>query len=228
MLALRAASVTAFCYNVLCEKYATRQVSLQSGLVCHCASVSRAPHPVACQVYRYCPSWALDWDYRKQNINKEILKHSSGTPSLSLVPMPVSRCQSPNASLPMPVSRCQSPGASLPLPFVSCSAGITAAFCSRHHLPARGSRTSLSQLLCPGDVACRLLGPLPVRWTLSCFVRGHCALSVVIVCCRGCLSLELGSWSSPLLLSYRAKSRARTMSEKDRETVDGCAIFFHK
>lgn len=30
------------CYNVLCDKYATRQM------------------------YGYCPSWALNWDYRKK------------------------------------------------------------------------------------------------------------------------------------------------------------------
>lgn len=30
------------CYNVLCDKYATRQM------------------------YGYCPSWALSWDYRKK------------------------------------------------------------------------------------------------------------------------------------------------------------------
>lgn len=32
------------CYNVLCEKYATRQM------------------------YGYCPSWALNWEYRKKVI----------------------------------------------------------------------------------------------------------------------------------------------------------------
>lgn len=37
------------CYNVLCDKYATRQL------------------------YGYCPSWALSWDYRKKNIIQEIL-----------------------------------------------------------------------------------------------------------------------------------------------------------
>lgn len=33
---------TVMCYNVLCDKYATRQM------------------------YGYCPSWALNWDYRKK------------------------------------------------------------------------------------------------------------------------------------------------------------------
>lgn len=37
------------CYNVLCDKYATRQL------------------------YGYCPSWALNWEYRKKNIMQEIL-----------------------------------------------------------------------------------------------------------------------------------------------------------
>ena len=36
-------------YNVLCDKYATRQQ------------------------YGYCPSWALAWDYRKSIIMKELL-----------------------------------------------------------------------------------------------------------------------------------------------------------
>jgi CCR4-NOT transcription complex subunit 6 len=40
--------MTVLCYNVLSDKYATRQL------------------------YAYCPSWALDWDYRKQQILKEI------------------------------------------------------------------------------------------------------------------------------------------------------------
>eukprot|EP00041_Stephanoeca_diplocostata_P015550 m.297136 g.297136 ORF g.297136 m.297136 type:complete len:513 (-) comp20076_c0_seq1:197-1735(-) len=39
---------TVFCYNVLCSKYATRQL------------------------YSYCPPWALEWDYRKENILKEL------------------------------------------------------------------------------------------------------------------------------------------------------------
>lgn len=37
------------CYNVLCDKYATRQL------------------------YGYCPSWALNWEYRKKNIMQEIM-----------------------------------------------------------------------------------------------------------------------------------------------------------
>eukprot|EP00045_Choanoeca_perplexa_P006991 m.61400 g.61400 ORF g.61400 m.61400 type:complete len:496 (-) comp13875_c0_seq1:83-1570(-) len=101
-------SVTAFCYNVLCEKYATRQV------------------------YRYCPSWALEWDYRKQNINKEILKHSS-------------------------------------------------------------------DIICLQEVAGQAY---------------HSFFSQ---------EMSRAGYSG----RYRPKSRARTMSEKDRETVDGCAIFFH-
>ena len=36
------------CYNVLCDKYATRQV------------------------YGYCPTWALDWEYRKVRIMDQI------------------------------------------------------------------------------------------------------------------------------------------------------------
>ena len=36
------------CYNVLCDKYATRQL------------------------YGYCPNWALSWDYRRTAIMQEI------------------------------------------------------------------------------------------------------------------------------------------------------------
>ena len=39
---------TVMCYNVLCEKYATRQL------------------------YGYCPSWALSWSYRRKGIMEEI------------------------------------------------------------------------------------------------------------------------------------------------------------
>jgi CCR4-NOT transcription complex subunit 6 len=39
---------TTMCYNVLCDKYATRQY------------------------YGYCPAWALTWDYRKKLILDEI------------------------------------------------------------------------------------------------------------------------------------------------------------
>lgn len=52
---------TVMCYNVLCEKYATRQL------------------------YGYCPSWALLWDYRKQNIMKELLNYSADVISLQEV-----------------------------------------------------------------------------------------------------------------------------------------------
>lgn len=44
---------TVMCYNVLCDKYATRQM------------------------YGYCPSWALNWDYRKKvslKATKNVLK----------------------------------------------------------------------------------------------------------------------------------------------------------
>ena len=39
---------TTMCYNVLCDKYATRQY------------------------YGYCPAWALAWDYRKKLILDDI------------------------------------------------------------------------------------------------------------------------------------------------------------
>lgn len=40
---------TVMSYNVLCDKYATRQM------------------------YGYCPSWALAWEYRKAALLKEIM-----------------------------------------------------------------------------------------------------------------------------------------------------------
>ena len=46
-----AATFTVMCYNVLCDKYCTRQL------------------------YGYCPTWALNWDFRKKGIMDEI-KHS--------------------------------------------------------------------------------------------------------------------------------------------------------
>ena len=45
------ATFTVMCYNVLCDKYCTRQL------------------------YGYCPTWALNWDFRKKGIMDEI-KHS--------------------------------------------------------------------------------------------------------------------------------------------------------
>ncbi|XP_026307243.2 CCR4-NOT transcription complex subunit 6 isoform X2 [Piliocolobus tephrosceles] len=49
------------CYNVLCDKYATRQL------------------------YGYCPSWALNWDYRKKAIIQEILSCNADIVSLQEV-----------------------------------------------------------------------------------------------------------------------------------------------
>lgn len=48
-------------YNVLCDKYATRQL------------------------YGYCPSWALAWEYRKTAILKEILQFNADVLSLQEV-----------------------------------------------------------------------------------------------------------------------------------------------
>lgn len=44
---------TTMCYNVLCDKYATRQL------------------------YGYCPAWALSWDYRKHSILEELKAYSA-------------------------------------------------------------------------------------------------------------------------------------------------------
>lgn len=44
---------TTMCYNVLCDKYATRQL------------------------YGYCPAWALAWNYRKHSILEELKAYSA-------------------------------------------------------------------------------------------------------------------------------------------------------
>lgn len=51
------------CYNVLCDKYATRQL------------------------YGYCPSWALNWEYRKKAIMQEILSCNADIISLQVKDM---------------------------------------------------------------------------------------------------------------------------------------------
>lgn len=51
------------CYNVLCDKYATRQM------------------------YSYCPSWALSWDYRKKGILDEIRHYAADIINLQEVEM---------------------------------------------------------------------------------------------------------------------------------------------
>lgn len=48
------------CYNVLCDKYATRQL------------------------YGYCPSWALNWEYRKKSIMQEIMNCNADIISLQV------------------------------------------------------------------------------------------------------------------------------------------------
>lgn len=55
------AALTVMCYNVLCDKYATRQL------------------------YGYCPSWALSWEYRKKGILEEITSWSADIISLQEV-----------------------------------------------------------------------------------------------------------------------------------------------
>ncbi|XP_023814677.1 CCR4-NOT transcription complex subunit 6-like isoform X2 [Oryzias latipes] len=52
---------TVMCYNVLCDKYATRQL------------------------YGYCPSWALNWEYRKKGIMEEITNWDADIISLQEV-----------------------------------------------------------------------------------------------------------------------------------------------
>lgn len=52
--------MTVMCYNVLCDKYATRQM------------------------YGYCPTWALAWDYRKKAILAEIRHYTADIISLQV------------------------------------------------------------------------------------------------------------------------------------------------
>jgi CCR4-NOT transcription complex subunit 6 len=52
--------MTVMCYNVLCDKYATRQM------------------------YGYCPSWALTWEYRKKAILAEIRHYTADIISLQV------------------------------------------------------------------------------------------------------------------------------------------------
>ncbi|KAK9879023.1 hypothetical protein WA026_003836 [Henosepilachna vigintioctopunctata] len=54
---------TVMCYNVLCDKYATRQM------------------------YSYCPSWALSWEYRKKGILEEIRHYGADIINLQEVEM---------------------------------------------------------------------------------------------------------------------------------------------
>lgn len=58
---LPAAVFTVMCYNVLCDKYATRQL------------------------YGYCPSWALNWEYRKKGIMEEITSCDADIISLQVI-----------------------------------------------------------------------------------------------------------------------------------------------
>lgn len=58
---LSQAVFTVMCYNVLCDKYATRQL------------------------YGYCPSWALNWEYRKKGIMEEITNCDADIISLQVV-----------------------------------------------------------------------------------------------------------------------------------------------
>ena len=49
------------CYNVLCERYATRQM------------------------YGYCPQWALNWEFRKKGILDEIRHYAADVITLQEV-----------------------------------------------------------------------------------------------------------------------------------------------
>jgi len=48
------------CYNILCDKYCTRQL------------------------YGYCPPWALSWDYRKKMILDEVQQYNADIVSLQV------------------------------------------------------------------------------------------------------------------------------------------------
>lgn len=68
-----AAIFTVMCYNVLCDKYCTRQM------------------------YGYCPTWALNWEYRKKGIIEEIRHGAADIISLQVrESVPVSQILSSN------------------------------------------------------------------------------------------------------------------------------------
>lgn len=85
------------CYNVLCDKYATRQL------------------------YGYCPSWALNWDYRKKAIIQEILSCNADIISLQ-VSLQKSACVN-CTNAPMLISKGQT-GNTLPWHIWSSSSAI--------------------------------------------------------------------------------------------------------
>ncbi|VDO49134.1 unnamed protein product [Brugia timori] len=62
------ATFTVLCYNVLCDKYATNSL------------------------YSYCPSWALNWEYRKAAILKEIRHYEADIITLQEVETEQFRC----------------------------------------------------------------------------------------------------------------------------------------
>ncbi|VDM96694.1 unnamed protein product [Thelazia callipaeda] len=62
------ATFTVLCYNVLCDKYATSNL------------------------YSYCPSWALNWTYRKTSILKEIRHYEADIITLQEVETEQFRC----------------------------------------------------------------------------------------------------------------------------------------
>ena len=60
-LSLYLVTFSVMCYNVLCDKYCTHQI------------------------YGYCPSWALNWEYRKSVIFKELLHYGADILSLQVL-----------------------------------------------------------------------------------------------------------------------------------------------
>ncbi|RXM36815.1 CCR4-NOT transcription complex subunit 6-like-B [Acipenser ruthenus] len=70
-----AALFSVMCYNVLCDKYATRQL------------------------YGYCPSWALNWEYRKKSIMQEILSCNADIISLQFNQLAMANSEGSEAML---------------------------------------------------------------------------------------------------------------------------------
>ena len=59
--AIVAGTFTVMCYNILCDKYCTRQL------------------------YGYCPPWALNWENRKKLILEEIRHYNADIVSLQVL-----------------------------------------------------------------------------------------------------------------------------------------------
>lgn len=231
-LSLLAASFTVMCYNVLCDKYATRQL------------------------YGYCPSWALNWEYRKKGIMEEIVN-----------------CDADIISLQVIKNNCIFPQKHKTWTFtfrIKCSLWNTVVTCSRAN--SRSSPCKLcihipvsdipGVVCCYSKYTCHFAFGRDGRKSRNAhqFPAGRysrkwhwlCSLSDTARQGRheeGFLPITSSAWGVcvqfqeveteqyftlflPALKErgydgfFSPKSRAKIMSEQEKKHVDGCAIFF--